>query len=136
MIFMMIGLPGSGKSTIARKMDGVYVNADQIRGRLYGSESQQGDPKKVFEEVERQVRSAINDGLDVVLDNTNLIKRWRKQWIDMAPCVAVVVPTPLEECLARNAARERKVPEDVIRRMASQYEEPTLDEGFISIRVL
>ena len=55
---MLIGLPGSGKSTIAQKIkDEVIslnkveveiVSSDAIRKELYGNEEIQGDPQKVF----------------------------------------------------------------------------------------
>ena len=49
---LMIGCPGSGKSTIAKKMaqntGAVIVSTDAIRGELFGDENCQMNPRLVF----------------------------------------------------------------------------------------
>ena len=58
--YMLVGLPGSGKSSLANKIlveaekngrDVVWVSSDNIRKDFYGSEEIQGDSKIVFEEM-------------------------------------------------------------------------------------
>ena len=43
---------------------------------------------------------------------------------------------PLEVCLERNQKRERKVEEDVMRRMAAKMKPPTFEEGFTKITMV
>lgn len=60
-LVMMIGLPASGKSAIARKIfnDAYVVSTDAIRGEPFGDENIQGDPNKVFDIA--KTRMAIHD---------------------------------------------------------------------------
>ena len=73
-ITMMIGIPASGKSTIAKSIPGVYVCPDEIRRELYGDISIQGSPVEVFGVAEERIRSAIVNGKDVVYDANNTTK--------------------------------------------------------------
>lgn len=61
-LYMMIGLPGSGKSTIAKELskseDTVIVSSDEIRKEL-GDINDQSQNNKVFEEVEKKLKQNI-----------------------------------------------------------------------------
>lgn len=141
-VYMLIGLPGSGKSTIAANLAEKYMadiyNADSIREELYGDASIQGNPQEVFGKLYMRARDDVSIGRPVILDNTNITKKVRKKAMNaFRNCdvryVAVWIETNIEECKKRNASRERVVPEWVIDRMASQFQEPTLMEGFDDI---
>lgn len=60
--YMMIGLPASGKSTIAKGMakseDAVIVSSDEIR-KEFGDVNDQTQNAKVFEEVEKRLKQNI-----------------------------------------------------------------------------
>ena len=137
-VHVMVGLPGSGKSTYADTFgdDAVVLSSDKLREEWYGNAAIQGDNKALFAELHRRVRAALFLGKSVVYDATNLTPRTRKLFLDsiadVPRCkkVAVVVMTPLEECIRRNSLRNRVVPENVIRRMAESFVEPRMDEGF------
>lgn len=49
--------------------------------------------------------------------------------------IAILVATPYEECLERNNKRERKVPEEVIKRMYYNFYIPQYYEGFDDIQI-
>ena len=49
--------------------------------------------------------------------------------------IAIMVATPYNECLERNASRERQVPEEVIKRMYYNFYVPQCFEGFDDIIV-
>lgn len=143
--FMMIGVPGSGKSyeakRIARLEDAIIVSSDAIRGELYGDESCQNNPKRVFELVDKRVREALESGRSVIMDATNITGRHRSRWVskmktDGIKMIAVVMETPLELCFERQNLRDRKVPEDVIRRMYWNLQGPTKEEGWDEIHLV
>lgn len=60
--YMMIGLPASGKSTIAKEIskseDAVIVSSDEIREE-FGDVNDQSQNAKVFEEVEKRLKRNI-----------------------------------------------------------------------------
>ena len=61
-LYMMIGLPASGKSTIAKEIakseDAIIVSSDEIR-REFGDVNDQSQNEKVFEEVEKRLKQNI-----------------------------------------------------------------------------
>jgi predicted kinase len=122
----MVGVPGSGKTTLARKLveKGFhYMNADSIRMELYGNEAEQGDKEQVFELFFQRLEEVMQLGNDIVVDNTNINMRQRKPILDRALQFQYIdvqlwlLDVPLEICLARNAARERVVPDDIVANM-------------------
>lgn len=61
-LFMMIGIPASGKSTIAKEIskseDAIIVSSDDIR-KEFGNINDQSQNVKVFEEAERRSKQNI-----------------------------------------------------------------------------
>ena len=138
-LFVMCGLPASGKTTLAeylaKELDCVVVSTDKMRAVLYGDESIQGNGKEVFDLAYEQAELWGLRGDNVVFDATQLTKRARKQTLDrlshlFGKCVCVFADTPFEVCMERNKARDRVIPVSVMRRMALQLQEPTVEEGF------
>lgn len=140
MLYVMIGVPASGKSTIARANcaeleDCVLVSSDSIREKLYGDEAVQGNGALVFDLLYREVNYQLRKGKDVIIDATNLRRRDRKRAIQMGhdcghEVTALYCATTLDKALEWNNKRKRHVPEDVIRRMFKALEAPTYEEGF------
>jgi predicted kinase len=132
-LLVLIGLPGSGKTTrrkewLAEDPDGrVYINYDEMRIARYGegwrfNRQQENEMQAAAVEV---ARKAINAGLSVCVDNTNLSKRTRNQWAQLALGMGALyveeeMPTSVEECIKRDAARtgRARVGRAVIERMA------------------
>lgn len=140
---MLVGAPASGKSTWAEKMCRGYVivSSDAIRGELYGDESIQGDPAKVFEIAHERILKAIENGQAVVFDATNMkyknrmaIMRKLEKFIHLNK-ECHIFAEPYLVLMGRNEARKRKVPEDVIWRMIRGFEMPTRAEGYNRIVV-
>ena len=148
--YMMVGLPGSGKTTKADDIvsflfkcntNAVRIGTDDIREELFGDASVQTDAAKVFEIALNRVVENLNNGITVVFDATNISSKHRVSFIDninrkcgsVYNITAVVVNTDFEECRRRNASRDRKVPEEVLYRMLKNFQCPQMYEGFTNI---
>lgn len=134
------GLPASGKSTAAINWvaedpeNRARVNRDDLRVELFNQvfpiNDKAGSVKekenKVTEVEQQLLRTYLAQGKDVVSDNTNLNPRVFKTYSTIASEAGVKLthqdfPISIEEAIRRNNARDRVVPEDVIRRMAKDY---------------
>lgn len=131
-VILLCGLPGSGKSTWCLEQlqeSHVVVSKD----RMPGSSRKQA-------RQDREIRAAIAIGRPVVVDNTNLTRAARAPVIQIAvefgvACRAVVLTTPLDVALARNAARtgDARVPDGIVRQMARTWEPPSSEEGLFEV---
>jgi predicted phosphohydrolase/predicted kinase len=134
-VYVLVGLPGSGKSTVAKKLQEhgfVRVNQDELGSR--------NACKKV-------VAEALKKGVSVVIDRCNFDLQQRKSWIDMAQSFAVteirafLLDVDAETCIKRAAERESHPTisgaDDAARTVLSLREKltpATLEEGFISVK--
>ena len=138
-LIVMCGLPASGKSTYSEWLaeSGVFrrVCPDLIRKELYGDENIQGDGNKVFSIAHKRIKMWGEFKLNAVFDATNINAKRRKELVEeMRPYFDVIIckwfHTPYDVCYARNQARNRQVPTEVLYRMFMNFEEPSKDEGF------
>ncbi|MEB3213073.1 MAG: ATP-binding protein [Leptolyngbyaceae bacterium] len=142
---MLIGPPGCGKSTLARRWveqfpPTVWVSTDAIRQTLYGDARIQGDWSKIEAEVIRQIKGAIALHRPVIYDATNAHRDWRidlLQKLSDEPVrwIGWVFHTPLAVCQQRNQQRERHVDAAVIEQFHHWLEDspPSPSEGFAAI---
>jgi predicted kinase len=86
-IEILRGYSASGKSTYARESGKFIVSRDLIRQQfgatmktVFGQETE----AKVSKIQEAQVRTAISAGMDVVIDDTNLVLKFARRWADLA----------------------------------------------------
>lgn len=142
---MMIGFPGSGKSTYALKLaaseGAVVFSSDALRKELYGSEAVQDRNEEVFNVLMKRMIEALGAGKNVIFDAMNISSRYRRSTLQMinrycGKKIAYLIATPFEECLARNAERDRHVPEDVIKRAYMNFSMPHKAEGFDDIVIV
>lgn len=143
-MFMMIGLPASGKSTLAEQIakseDAEIVSSDNIRKELYGDENIQGDNNKVFRILQERIINGLKNNKNMIYDATNISYKTRMAFLQRlnklkVEKIAIMVATPYEDCLIRNSQRERKVPEEVIKRMYNNFYVPQYFEGFDDIQI-
>lgn len=139
---MMVGLPGSGKSTIAERMaeekNTIILSSDQLRKELFGDENSQENNEKVFAILHREIKNNLKAGNNVIMDSTNISSKRRRAFLrelKNISCkkICAVVETPFAMCLALNDARDRVVPYEVIERMYMNWNTPYWFEGWDNI---
>jgi len=136
-LFILRGLPGSGKSTVAAELIRkepkrfVRINRDDLRGMAVGPgnnphvrDDNREDLMRVLKE--QAVREAFKAGYDVILDDTHLVSMTVKKLHQLAASIGDVtviekgINIDVETCVKRDAARTgfAHVGEKVIRDMA------------------
>ena len=142
-IFMMlVGLPGSGKSTFAKQFENFKVHSsDAIREELTGDINNQDLNSKVFETLHKRVKKDLTSGYNVIYDATNINWKRRKaflQELNKISCnkVCKVIATPFEVCINQNETRDRVVPIEVLDRMYKNFDIPYYNEGWDDIELV
>jgi len=151
-LWMLVGVPGAGKSTwIAQQgfdRDTViistdrHIDAEAARQGLTYSEVFKGHIKRATAIMNADLAMAIKDGDDIVWDQTNTTAKIRAAKLASVPNtyrkVAVFFPTPeAKELERRLACRPGKhIPWNILQGMISQLEAPTKDEGFDEVVVV
>lgn len=125
------GLPASGKSTWSKEYvknneNTVRVNRDEIREMLGKSWDTNYENKVVVPGERKFVRAALEQGINVIIDDTNLnpsvMEMWKRVGKEMSAEIEVKeFDTPLEECIKRDLQRDRTVGEAVIMRMYNRW---------------
>lgn len=142
---MLVGVAGAGKSTFARYLSKLrhyeICSSDAIRGELWGDESDQREPNKVFRVMLQRTRAALSEGRSIIYDAANIEEKYRLQILqqisnyDCRKVCTVFIEHP-EVCVARQDLRERKVPEHVIWRQIRKFQTPHYCEGWDEIIIL
>jgi predicted kinase len=129
-LVVMVGIPGSGKSTLVRqwvnKGGGKHVrlNRDDMRGMIYVDVPWESHKDNLIRDLEKEMaRMSLKKGHTVYIDDTNTNPRTRNDWAMLAQTTytklrIVTMVTPVEECIERDKKREgrARVGEGVIRK--------------------
>lgn len=133
---LLIGLPGSGKSTIAKDYFPTYerISQDELGSR---------------EACIDKVHEVMSKGKDIIIDRTNINKKQRVYWINLAlqygyhSIIGIYLDVNPDECLARIHLRKdhETIPlemsvdkkREIVYRFVKEHEMPLLSEGFSSI---
>lgn len=150
-LVVLVGIPGSGKTTYARQLltrcrAMRLVSPDIIRERLHPgyeqgrAEHRQMNHRRIFAIAYREAAEALDAGQDVVFDATSLTGTSRRRLLRLAEGfgaipIAHYFQATLRLALARNAARQRRVPAGVIAHMLKILVPPTREEGFARVVV-
>lgn len=140
-LYMLIGLPASGKSTYAKSLDGIIFSSDALRAEMWGNEATQGDNQVLFTELHKRIKDCLRSGQNAIYDATNIDYKKRMAFLKELThidCekICIFIAVPYEECIKRNKERDRVVPEYVIERMYKNFTAPYWYEGWDDIRVV
>ncbi len=121
-IVVMVGYPGSGKSTYCLRNFPSYFICS-------------GDEYKTSKKMTAAAKPYLDRGTSVVFDATNPSKEKRAEYITFArsyklPIRCVHINTSLSESLISNNKREKPVPKIVYNIYKSKFETPDISEGF------
>lgn len=140
---MLIGLPGSGKSTYAKQLaeetNAVILSSDNLREEMFGDINDQEHNAEVFAELHRRCKELLHKQVNIIYDATNIKLKNRTSFLNELKKIdchktCIVFATPYEICLENNTKRERKVPETVIKRMRENFHFPLYNEGFDEVK--
>jgi predicted kinase len=142
------GLPASGKSTYAKELvtkeKFKRINRDELRAMLDCSVWSKANEKIVSDARDQMMKNSLENGFNVIIDDTNLVESTVKHLIEIAREVGdvevIVEPfnVSVEECLARNSKREgiARVPDSVILGMSKLIKEKQLSRTSIKFPAL
>jgi len=154
-VTIFVGFPASRKTTYCKEFHGfdVRVCIEDINKSM--SQEFKLEWKRLYSSVEeKMILEALRYRLDIVIDRTNLDKKRRRRFLDIvddfrnspgAQEIKIICKhfdIPFEVCKerylsARDWTQIEKIEiEDFFERMSSEFEKPSLKEGFDRIVVL
>lgn len=144
---MMVGLPGSGKSTWIRDhFSTVVIGTDRIIDQLAADQIKTYDEvwadnikaatKLMWSEFDFWLSTA-DEQTEICIDRTNLTEKSRREFLSKIPdgwhVKAIVLPKPKDWAWRLRQRPGKTIPQNVLDNMVKHYQEPLLSEGFNQI---
>lgn len=128
-VWLLCGIPASGKSSWAARQNGNCISRDTVRFSMVNeNEEYFSKEDAVFNEFIHQINESINTNEDTYIDATHINQRSRNKTLNRLNLKGVDIYvvnflTSLETCLKRNSKREGRaqVPESVIQNMNNSF---------------
>lgn len=153
---MLVGVPGSGKSTWTLNfMSGMARLADSTEGwAVLSSDNYIADKaaeegktydevfddyiKESFTQMNLDLKKAVADKKNIIWDQTNLSAKTRSGKLRNIPKhyekIAIVFPTPADIDVRLKSRPGKTIPKHIVESMAKSFEMPTVEEGFDIVR--
>ena len=131
-LILTVGLPRSGKTTWAWRLQCPIVNPDSIRLAIHGQRFVQSAESFVWATAKAMVPALFLAGhTTVILDATNTTRKRRGEWLSPQwECCFKHIETPLEVCLERAEAANDQEIIPIIKYMHAQFEPLGADEKY------
>ena len=129
-VMLMVGLPGSGKTTVAKAIVSgnsrwARISRDDLRDMMFDGFKRKRE-KDIVRSQMQLAEHLLEKGFDVIVDDTNLNPKVRTAWKEFCSAHDATydeyhMNIPLRGCIENDNRRANGVGEDVIRRMWSEY---------------
>lgn len=139
-LWVMVGLSGSGKSSVAKEIaennpNTVIVSLNNIREESTGKVEDQSKNEEVFKVFHKRIHEALENNTNVIADATNITMRSRRAIIENVngiECrkIAYLIPKPFDQCKIGNLNRQHPVPNEVLDKQLRKFQIPFMEEGF------
>ena len=133
-LVMMVGIPGSGKSTMAKKLAGddkeSIISIDAIREELFGNPLHLTAPgnKLAYAEFSKRIEQRLKEGKFTIADDPSLMfSSSRKDLYKLAqkykkPIIIVIMNISSNIALEQNSQRAMQLSADVITRSFEDFQ--------------
>lgn len=130
MIILFCGIPGSGKTTIAKKLAAQLKKRGSVR--LFISDKLK---PPVYKKFFRLLKENAGEYDYLIFDATFYRKKWRDNMVALscriAPLLTVYVKCSLATALKRNRRRRPKIPEKAVHIIYHRFEPPKWPDAVI-----
>lgn len=143
-LWVMVGLSGSGKSSVAKEIaennpNTVIVSLNKICEELTGDYGNQENNEEVCKVFRKRISEALENNTNVIADATNITMRSRRAIIENVKgidChkIAYLIPKPFDQCKLDNLNRQHPVPEEVLDGQLRKFQIPFYEEGWNLIK--
>ena len=133
-LVIFCGIPGSGKTTIAKPVaaglgETFHIETDILRSMIPRPDYTPRESKLVYKSCILVAREAMKSGYSAILDGTFLKEDYRDEALRKLAgfydtSLIVYVACDILTAYMRNASREARVPKESFIRLYSHFEEP------------
>jgi len=131
-LIIMVGSPGSGKTSLSQRMGLIYnmvvINGDTLKNK-----------KKQIDVCKQSIH--LDDSMGIIIDNTNPHESTRKEWMERVPddwdkrILYIDIPKPVTFHLTnyRHFHGYKRIPSVVIHTYYKRLEEPSDEECLVTV---
>lgn len=127
-LYMMLGYPGAGKTTIAaviqRLTGATHLNSDVIRLELFPQpDFTQAEHDKLYQEINRRTAELLTAGKDVIYDANLNRKMHRQEKYDLCRQIGAR-PLLIWVQIAKPTAKQRRIDDTASHKLVPRHEDP------------